>query len=273
MSNAPNEIQSYADLALRTRRQKIDDEYEMELNAEITKLSSHGVGHSSSAREATELRLRADKLAKLILAKAEVLIEAYQSHRVPIDEREILSQVNNFSVQSAGGMVSGYKGEATMRGTRTSRHDPALPAKTQSFERELMRKSNAAQTEAKLLIRKAQLTQSQTSATPSAQVHNEYHLHGPNSRVNVGSTDQSVNAVFVRPDEVFAKMRTQLIAAIEDNTEQVEVLRRLSALEEAQGTPAFSERLGTFLAFAANWTTVITPFLPALAEIAHKALT
>lgn len=81
MNTPPNNIKSYAELAFRTRRQKIDDEYQEELTAEIAKLASHGISSSSSAREATELRLKADKLAKLILAKAEVLIEAYKSHR------------------------------------------------------------------------------------------------------------------------------------------------------------------------------------------------
>jgi hypothetical protein len=266
-----NEIESYADLAFRTRRQKIDDEYQNELNAELKKLTSHGVGHNSSGREVTELRLKAEKLAKLILAKTEVLIDAYQSHRVPLDEKAILEQINSLSVQSAGGMVSGYKGEAAMRGVRTSRPDPSLPAKAQSFQRELMRRSHAAQTEAKLLIKKAKLAESHPPK-PQAQVHNEYHLHGPNSRVNISSTDQSVNTVFVQADEVFAKMRTNLEAAIADATERAEVLQRLSALEEAQGTSTFSAQLGTFLAFAANWTTVITPFLPALAEIAHRSL-
>jgi hypothetical protein len=107
---------------------------------------------------------------------------------------------------------------------------------------------------------------------PPTQVHNEYHLVGANSRVSFGSIDQSVNNVFAQPDEIFAKIRTELVATIADKAEQGEVLRRLSALEEAQGTPAFAERLGTFLAFAANWTTVIIPFLPALTEIARKAL-
>jgi hypothetical protein len=271
MSTPPNDIKSYAELAFRTRRQKIDDEYQKELSAEIAKLASHGIGASSSAREATELRLKADKLAKLILAKAEVLIEAYQSHRTPIDEREILIQINSLSVQSAAGMVSGYKGGAAQLGARTGRHDSTLPAKAQSFERELMRRCHAAQMEAKLLIKKAILAEGQP-ASPPTQVHNEYHLHGANSRVNVGSTDQSVNTVFVQPDEVFAKIRTELAAAIADGAEQVEVLRQLSELEQAQGTPAFTARLGTFLALAANWTTVIVPFLPALTELAHKTL-
>lgn len=266
-----SEIQSYAELAFRACRQKIDDEYQEELTAELARIASHGVGHNSSAREATELRLKAEKLSKLILAKAEVLIEAFRSHDVPLNEKEILDQVYTLSAQSAAGMVSSYKGEATMRGVRTSRPDPALPAKAQSFERELMRRNHTAQTEAKLLIKQAKLAESLQAAAPS-QVHNEYHLHGPNSRVNIGSTDQSVNTVLVRPDEVFAKLRCELAAAITHHDEQTEILQRLSSLEAAQGTPSFSERLGTFLAFAANWTTVITPFLPALAEIARTSI-
>src|SRR5579871_4590866 len=152
-----SEIQSFADLAFRARRQKIDDGYEEELTAEAARLASHGASQNSSAREITELRLKAEKLGKLILAKAEVLIESFQSHSVPINEKEILDQVYSLSSQSAAGMVSGYKGEAAMRGARTSRPDPALPAKTQSFERELMRRVHSAQTEARLLVRQAKL--------------------------------------------------------------------------------------------------------------------
>lgn len=88
-----SEIQSYADLAFRARRQNIDDEYQRELGAKLEKLASNGVGHNSSAREATELRLKAEKLTKLILAKAEVLIEAFRSHGAPLNEKEILDQV------------------------------------------------------------------------------------------------------------------------------------------------------------------------------------
>lgn len=134
-----------------------------------------------------------------------------------------------------------------------------------------MRRSHAAQTEAKLLVKQAKLVESRPVAAPT-QILNEYHLHGPNSRVNVGSTDQSVNTVLVRPDEVFTKLRDELAASITNREEQAEILQRLSALEVAQGTLSFTERLGTFLAFAANWTTVITPFLPALAEIARNSL-
>lgn len=269
--SVPHGIESYAELAFRTRRQKIDEEYQQELTAEVAKLVAHGIGASSSAREALDLRLKADKLGKLILAKAEALIEAYQSHRTPINEREIISQVSSFGVQSAGGMVSGLKGQAALLGMRTGRQDPAGAAKALSFEQTLERKCHAAREEARLLIKKAILAEDHPG-TQSVQVHNEYHLHGANSRVNVASTDQSVNTVFVQPNEVFAKIRTEIKAAIADAAEREEVLRRLADLEEAQGTPLFTERLGTFLAFAANWTTVIMPFLPALTELAHKAL-
>lgn len=114
MSIPDKDIQSYADLALRMRRQKIDEEYEQELSAETVKLGSQGMGQNSSQREAAELRFKTDKLVKLILAQAEVLIEAYQSHRTPIDERAILNQVNSLSAQTAAGMVSGYKGQAAL---------------------------------------------------------------------------------------------------------------------------------------------------------------
>jgi len=264
-------IQSFADLAFKARRQHIDDAYEEELADASAKLSVKGMSRNSSAWESTELRLKAEKLQKLVIAKAETLIEAYQAHDARIDEAEILRQIGSFSIQSAGGMVSGYQGNATQVAVRTGRHDASLSAKVASFQRELERKRHAAETEARLLIKKALLAKGKEPVAPS-QIHNEYHLIGPNSRVTIGGTDQSVNTVTVQPDELFSKLRSELTSAIPAGEERDQLLQRLTALQESEGTSAFSERLGNFMAFAANWTTVITPFLPALAEMARQVL-
>jgi hypothetical protein len=264
-------IQTFADLALKARRQHIDDEYSDELSDAMEKLAPNGAARNSGAREATELRLKAEKLQKLVLARAETLIEAYQSHNTRVDEAEILRQIGSFRSQTAGGMVSGYQGQSTEVAARTGRHDAALSAKVASFQCELERKGHAAETEARLLIKKVVLTKPKESTVPN-QVHNEYHLHGPNSRVTINGNDQSVNTVTVQPDELFTKLRAELMATVPEGDEREQILQRLAALREAQGTSAFSERLGNFMAFAANWTTVITPFLPALAEMARQVL-
>ncbi len=265
------QIRRYADLAFRSCRQRIDDDYEQELKDALSKLGSRGISNNSSARQLEELRLKAEKIVKLIQAKTETLLEAYESHHVPIDELGIMREVNSLSIQSIAGASSSFQGEATMRAVRTSQHDPALGAKTRSFQQNMQRKSHAALIEAEHLVKKRKLAQSQPTIFPT-QVHNEYHLHGVNSRVNIQSNDKSINAVYMQPDEIFTNLRTQLTSAVPDPAEKTEILQRLSALEDAQGTPAFTERLGTFLAVAANWTTIMTPFLPALFEIAHRAI-
>jgi hypothetical protein len=264
-------IQTFADLALKARRQHIDDAYEDELADATAKLASKGMSRSSSAWEATELKLKAEKLQKLITARAETLIEAFQAHDARIDEPEILRQVGSFSTQSAGGMVAGYQGNASQVAARTGRHDAALSAKVASFQRELERKRHSTGIEVRLLIKKALLAKEKEPVAPN-QIHNEYHLHGPNSRVTIGGADQSVNTITVQPDELFTKLRSELTAAMPEGGEREQLMQRLAALQEAQGTGAFSERLGNFMAFAANWTTVITPFLPALAEMARQVL-
>jgi hypothetical protein len=55
----------------------------------------------------------------------------------------------------------------------------------------------------------------------------------PNSRVNVGSTDQSVSTLLVRPDEILTKLRDELAAAVTNHEEQTELLQRRSDLDAA----------------------------------------
>lgn len=102
-------------------------------------------------------------------------------------------------------------------------------------------------------------------------MHNEYHLHGPNSRVNVGSTDQSVNTVLVQPDEVFTKLRVELESAIKDRDEQVRIFERLSALETA-GYIGFLRTTENISRFFSELDHRHHAILPALAEIARNSL-
>jgi hypothetical protein len=238
-----DDIQTFADLALDVRRQTIEDEYQHELSSATTEISSHGLSRNSSAYEVTELRLMGEKLHKLILARTETLIDAYQSHNARIDEAEIIRQIGSFKVQTAGGMASGHQWNAIHAAARTGRQDPTLSAKADSFQRELERKGHAAGNEARLLIKKAVLAKPKEIVMPN-QVHNEYHLLGPNPRVTINGNDQSINTVTVQPDELFTKLRAELLAVVPENEERDRILERLVALQEAQGTSAF---------FRASW--------------------
>lgn len=102
-------------------------------------------------------------------------------------------------------------------------------------------------------------------------VTNVYHLSGPNARVNVQSTDQSVNQVFATSEQVFQKLRETIQSGI-PGEQQAEVLARLEAMKNAENTPSFAARYSEFIAEAANHMTLISPFIPALTELLRKIL-
>jgi hypothetical protein len=102
-------------------------------------------------------------------------------------------------------------------------------------------------------------------------VTNIYHLTGANVRVNVNSSDQSVNIVNATSEQIFAELRAQLKEHVPP-VEQAEILSRLDELEKAQSSPSFGQKYADFIALAANHITVLAPFIPALTEMLRKTL-
>lgn len=91
-------------------------------------------------------------------------------------------------------------------------------------------------------------------------------------RVNVNSTDSSTNVVTVSRDQIFAKIREVVAAGVPAGPEQDSILDRLSALESAQNSPTFATTYTELISIAADHLTLLTPFLPALAEMARQWL-
>lgn len=95
-----------------------------------------------------------------------------------------------------------------------------------------------------------------------------FNLHGPHSRVNLGSQDNSVNISTTQTTTttVFNDMRSALDQI--DEEEEREVLRaHIDQMEEAHGTPTFLEKYQAFMQLAANHMTVFLPFMPLLAQM------
>jgi hypothetical protein len=110
------------------------------------------------------------------------------------------------------------------------------------------------------------------SYTQAAGVTNIYNVQGPNARVNVQSTDSSRNIANVGETELFQKLRSAIESGVLDGTQRTRLLVATSELEQATGTPLFAEKLQQMLAGAANCMTILTPFLPALGQLAASAL-
>lgn len=98
-----------------------------------------------------------------------------------------------------------------------------------------------------------------------------YNVSGPNARVNVHSHDHSTNTVtFGSSAPVFGEVRKAL-EQVNDEDARAKLQTSLDALEAAQHTPEYATRFAGFVQLAANWMTILSPLLPALAE--HVSVT
>jgi hypothetical protein len=99
-----------------------------------------------------------------------------------------------------------------------------------------------------------------------ATVTQTFNLHGPNSRVNMNSTDNSVNVASVSNDRTFVQMR-QAAQSIEDESEREKILSHIAELESAKGSNGFLSAYQKFVAVVSDHITVFGPFLPVLAQM------
>lgn len=91
-----------------------------------------------------------------------------------------------------------------------------------------------------------------------------YNLNGTNSKVNVNSTDNSVNYF---GDNTFNELRESVSKNIEDKVFKEEILNLIEKLEQSQKTPNFIQYYQEFISLMANQITIISPFIPALTQM------
>ena len=91
-----------------------------------------------------------------------------------------------------------------------------------------------------------------------------YNINGTNSKVNINSVDNSTNNITVTPQEIFLQLEKVISEQIENNQE---LIKRLTEMKENQGKPMFKDKYQGFIASAANYMTIIAPFIPALTQM------
>lgn len=95
--------------------------------------------------------------------------------------------------------------------------------------------------------------------------HNQVTVSGPNSRVNIGSHDSSVNVAI--SDNVFNDIRKALANAGIDSGELAVLQKKIAAMEAADDQSTFSKAYQGFVGSLADHITVVAPFLPALTQV------
>ncbi|MEJ7816991.1 MAG: hypothetical protein WKF53_17610 [Rubrobacter sp.] len=93
-----------------------------------------------------------------------------------------------------------------------------------------------------------------------------YEVSGTNARVNINSTDSSINEVRAEVPQVFDQLRAAL-ANIDNGQEREAISKSIDDMESSHGSPDFLTRYKTFVSVAADHATVFAPFLPALANL------
>lgn len=106
----------------------------------------------------------------------------------------------------------------------------------------------------------------QTAIDPAPHSAPVYNLIGSNSRVNIHSSDHSVNIVDVESIELFQNLR-EVAESIDDSGMSHTLCKKIEEMGAAQGKSEFLGKYQEFMALAANHMTVFAPFLPALAQM------
>ena len=88
---------------------------------------------------------------------------------------------------------------------------------------------------------------------------------GPNSRVNVSSIDHSRNISI--DGSVFSELTRAISDGVADEAERKALLEAVADLQRAQDQGQRANAYQRLIAAAANHMTVLTPFLPALAQM------
>jgi hypothetical protein len=95
-------------------------------------------------------------------------------------------------------------------------------------------------------------------------------LHGANARANINSIDNSVNSITLTEQNVFSETRNAIKAEVPE-TEQAQILERLTALENSVRKPTAMQKYKEFAAVAVEYGKLL-PLLPRLLEMAKQAV-
>jgi len=114
----------------------------------------------------------------------------------------------------------------------------------------------------------------ETQIDPSSHPHQEFHIHGNNSQMNINSPNANLNTINITQSNLFEKLKGVIDEQITDKNIKIELLSQVEELEKAQGEKSFSEKYNNFIASASNHATLwsaLYPFIPTIMDIIHEA--
>jgi hypothetical protein len=240
---------SYADALSKSKK-----DLEYQLAVQRNQFSARGILRSGIMLHATA-QLYGKHIDDMTLAKLEGLLEGYELHKIALDEQLAASTIQEVMNLSGALLV-----EAAQTVSDVDRGGIFTP---EQFAEQVRIASKVSRNSVTVLVERKRLKPKETM--------NIYQVSGY-GRVNVNSTDNSVNVITVSQAEIFAKLRHEITANISAGEEQKNILERVCVLEAAQNSPSFAERYTELISVAANHMTLLAPFIPGLTEMMRNWL-
>jgi len=106
--------------------------------------------------------------------------------------------------------------------------------------------------------------------TRPAPQHVTIHQHGPQSRVNLNSTDQSQNFLSTTEQNIFSQVRAALESGVTQEATLRNILAKLTDFETTAHQPTSLEKFQAFVNSTASYMTIVGPFIPALLQMVGK---
>jgi hypothetical protein len=113
--------------------------------------------------------------------------------------------------------------------------------------------------------------QTASKTPPQAPTHITYNVSGTNARVNIQSSDSSVNIVNEEMPQVFGELLNALKTTSESAAEIDSLKKAVVEMQNSYGTQNFLEKYKTFMSILSDHIQVlgpiVAPYLPALAGL------
>jgi hypothetical protein len=256
---AIEKARQFADTAHSVEVEKLVHKTQEQLAALRNRLAAQGTILSGTTVVETA-RIRGEQVTAMLENRLNLLLEGFELHNVVIDDTvrdEVVEEMTKLRNTWTENALSAMKQDNVLRNG---------PVQQVHFLPQLEQNVGLHPNEVRTRIERARLRK-KAEANTSIKV---YHVSGNNNRWLENSEDHSVNVVTQSSDQIFANLRQEIESQIPAGEQRTEILERLSALEQAQNSPSFAARYTQFIAAAANYVTIITPFIPALTEILQK---
>lgn len=101
--------------------------------------------------------------------------------------------------------------------------------------------------------------------TPGGRSPTVWNVSGANARVNINSQDNSTNIITITPQNVIAELRKAIEAKVTGEQKE-KLLAKLEEMSEARDRETKLTKYQQFINLAANITTILAPYLRALAS-------